>query len=386
MLTRLTTPSLAFMALLAVLAAVLNADNRFSESALAPVLLNVLLIGVLAALLLRPPSTESAMAVVLAAGLTLASLVQVLVMARAVRTGPSRIAPEWPKLKGAERRFLALLGPSLLTGALAQMQVVIATIIASAQPSAVSWLYYADRLYQLPLSITGIAMSVVLMPVLVAAVQAGDTDSLHRTQNRALEGALALALPAAAGLAVLARPIVAVLFEHGAFAADDGVSTAAALAGFAVGLPPFAVSKVLAPAFFAREQGRAPLVLGLLSLAVCLGLSLVLSGPMGATGLALAASLSGFAYALGLGAFAAREGLLRLGSGEVWIALRVVAATALMALVLVLLMRLGHPASKALTALWLAGAIGLGLGVYAAALWALGARATLAMIFARPAS
>ncbi len=125
-----------------------------------------------------------------------------------------------------------------------------------------SWLYYADRLYQLPLGIVGIAISVVLLPDLSRALRAGRQDVVDHTQNRSIEFAAALTLPAAVALFVIPYPIIAVLFERGAFSAADTAATAPALAAYAVGLPAFVAIKVLQPAFFAREDTRTPMWAG----------------------------------------------------------------------------------------------------------------------------
>jgi putative peptidoglycan lipid II flippase len=386
-LTRITTPSLLFLVLLAVFAAVLNGQNRFTESALAPVVMNLLLIGVLIALLSSKGISASLAGYALAVGLTLATIIQTLYVGRAVSRSPLPLTLVRPALSQRVRTFLALLGPSLLVGALAQINALIATIIASSEPSAVSWLYYADRLYQLPLSIVGIAMSVVLMPALVSAVESGDETKTHETQDSALLGALALSLPAAIGLAVLARPIVAVLFEHGAFSTRDGDATALALAFFAFGLPPFALAKVFAPAFFARRQGRAPLILALISLGVTLALSLALFRPMGHGGLALAATVSAYAYAVSLGRAAAREGHMRFSPAVGWMALRVVMANLLMAAALFAMDRLSAMPLPALTqSLRLFALIGGTLLVYGAALKLVGAGAILRMMLVRSAA
>ena len=157
----------------------------------------------------------------------------------------------------------------MLAGGVTQINIVVGTIIASLQPGAVSWLYYADRLYQLPLGIVGIAIGVVLLPDLAArASRRADNDVVDHTQNRSIEFAAALTLPAAVALLVIPAPIIAVLFQRGAFTAADTAATAPALAAYAVGLPAFVAIKVLQPGFFAREDTRTPMWYGVVSMVV----------------------------------------------------------------------------------------------------------------------
>ena len=147
----------------------------------------------------------------------------------------------------------------MLAGGITQINIVIGTMIASLAPSAVSYLYYADRLYQLPLGIVGIAIGVVLLPDLSRQLRAGRIDVAEHTQNRALEFAMALTLPAAVALFVMAVPIINVLFQRGSFGPPTRSQTAAALAAFALGLPAFVLIKVFSPGFFAREDTRTPM-------------------------------------------------------------------------------------------------------------------------------
>ena len=165
-----------------------------------------------------------------------------------------------PKLTDDMRRLIRLGIPGVIAGGITQVNILIGTIIASLQDSAVSWLYYADRIYQLPLGIVGIAIGVVLLPELSKQLRAGEDDGVRASMNRSLEFSLLLTLPAAAALLVVPGPIIQVLFERGAFTSADTPATAQALAAFAVGLPAFVLIKVFSPAFFAREDTRTPMI------------------------------------------------------------------------------------------------------------------------------
>jgi putative peptidoglycan lipid II flippase len=184
------------------------------------------------------------------------------------------------------RGFLRLALPGMVAGAAPQLLIVAGAIIASASPSAVSWLYYANRLIELPLGIVGVAMGTVLVPVLTRALRGGDPSAVAHAQSRGLELAVGLALPATLGLIVLGEPIVRLLFEHGAFTAPDTTATAQALTWLALGLPAHVLVKALSPAFYARADTLTPLVAALAGFAVTVVLALVLGRLLGPVGIA----------------------------------------------------------------------------------------------------
>jgi putative peptidoglycan lipid II flippase len=158
----------------------------------------------------------------------------------------------------------------------------------------VSWLYYADRIFQLPLGVIGVAIGVVLLPELSHKLRAGDHRAVAESENRALQVALLLTVPAATALFIAAEPIIRVLFQRGAFAAADTEATAALLSVLALGLPAYVMVKVLHPSFFAREDTRTPMIFAAMALAVNAVLSLALFFWIGPIGIALAATLSGW--------------------------------------------------------------------------------------------
>ena len=234
--TRLMLPLIAATALTAVAGALLNAQGRVTVAAAAPVLVNGILVAVLLALRASEAPAER-LGLWLSASVSVAGVAQLVVLMIAMRQMPNPprlVRPRWsPEI----RRMLALGVPGLLAVAAGQLSVIVATQVASQTPAGVARLYYADRLFQLPLGFVAAGAGVVLLPEIVRLLRAGDLERLAQAQNRSLEWAMLLALPAAVGLAVLSEPIVSVLFEHGEFGRMDVAETARALTALAPGLP-----------------------------------------------------------------------------------------------------------------------------------------------------
>ena len=252
-LGRITFPYLLLISLAALFASALQAGQRFAAAAFAPVLLNLALIAALLATRARGGDAAHALAWgVLAAGVLQLAWVAVA----AWRTG---LAPslQAPRPSPEVRRLGRLVGPGLLGIGVVQLNLLVASWFAThLPPGTVSYLFYADRLVQLPLGIVGVALGTALLPALSRTVREGALS--HEVLNRALELGLLLALPAAVGLALLAQPIVTVLFERGAFGPAASLATAQVLAALALGLPAQVLAKVLAPGFFAREDTATP--------------------------------------------------------------------------------------------------------------------------------
>jgi putative peptidoglycan lipid II flippase len=293
MLARIALPYLVCMSLVALYTGVLNALGRFAVAALAPTLLNVVLIVVLLALVALG-STQTAAGVALAWGIAAAGVLQVLVVAFAAAKIGMRVPLERPRLTPDMQRLLTLAAPGVVAGGMAQLTVVISTIIATLQDRVVSWLYYADRIFQLPLGVIGVAIGVVLLPDLSHKLRSGDHDAVLASENRALEFALLLTMPATIALFIASGPIMRVLFERGAFTATDTQATAAMLSALALGLPAYVMIKVLHPSFFAREDTKTPMIYAGIAMASTIVLSFTLFVAIGATGIAIATTLSGW--------------------------------------------------------------------------------------------
>jgi putative peptidoglycan lipid II flippase len=294
-LTRITFPYLLFIALVALQGGILNSVERFAAAAATPILLNLFLI---AALLLTPRfGWRDGRA--LAWAISLAGLAQFLwLMGSCARAGLALRLPV-PRLTPGVRRTLRMMAPGVFGAGVTQLNLLISTALASLLPGgSVSYLYYADRLNQLPLGVVGIAVGTAILPSLSRQVRLGNFAEAAATQNRGIELALFLTLPAAAALAILAEPILATLFERGAFGAEATAATAAALAAYAAGLPAFVLVKVLAPAFFARHDTATPVKIAVAAVAVNLALTLVLMRILAHVGIALATSAAGWVNAL----------------------------------------------------------------------------------------
>ena len=308
LLTRVTFPYLLCMSLVALLSGVLNTLGRFAAAAAAPVLLNVVLIAVLALLYWTGDRGTALSGEALAWGVFAAGWLQLAMLLVAARRAGMRLGFIRPRLTGRVKRLISLGIPGVVAGGITQINIVIGTIIASLQAGAVSYLYYAERVYQLPLGVVGIAIGVVLLPELARRLRAGQEDLAHRSQNRALEFGMLLTLPAAVALAVVPEPIIRVLFERGAFDAAAVWPVAWALMAFAAGLPAFVLIKVFSPAFFAREDTATPMRYAAVGVAVNVAGSLILFVPLGHVGIAIATSLAGWVNAGLLAGTLARRG------------------------------------------------------------------------------
>ena len=294
LLTRIAFPYLTFVSLVALYSGVLNARGRFAAAAFAPALLNVVLIAALIAVFWLGYAGQPAAGMWLAWGTLLGGVAQLAAVVWAAARDGMVLRLARPRLTARLKRLAALALPGVLAGGITQINIVIGTMIASLAPGAVSYLYYADRIYQLPLGIVGIAIGIVLLPDLSRQLRAGRVDLVDHTQNRALEFAMALTLPAAVALVVMAHPIIALLFQRGSFAAADTAATAAALAAFAAGLPAFVLVKVFSPGFFAREDTRTPMWFAGVAVAVNVAVSLALFPFLAHVGIAIATSLAGW--------------------------------------------------------------------------------------------
>ena len=345
-LARLTFPYLLLISLVSLLAGVLNSVERFAAAAAAPILLNLCLIAGL--LLFGRLSATPGHA--LAWAVSAAGMAQLAWMAwNCHRAGLLPALPR-PRLSADVRRLLVLVAPAAVGAGVQQLNLLVDVIIASLLPTgAISFLYFADRIVQLPLGVVGVALGTVLLPSLSRAVGAGDEAAACEHQNRALELALLLTLPAAAALAVIAGPIIAVLFERGAFGPAATAATAGALAAYACGLPAFVLVKVLAPGYFARQNTRTPVRVAALCLVVNLVLNLLLMGPLGHVGIALASAISSWLNAGLLALGLRRRGHLALDARVRRRLPRTVCAAAVMAAVV-------WACAQAL-ARWLAGAL-----------------------------
>lgn len=291
---RLMLPYLAFAGPVAVLMGLQNAHGRFALTAFSPVLFNVALVAVMAGLLLGRYDALTA-AQVMAGTVGAAGLLQLAILL--FRRGDVSASPVRAALNPAMRDFLRKAIPGMVASAGPQLLVVGGAIVASGSPAAVSWLYFANRLIELPLGIVSSAMGAVLLPEQARAIGGADRGASIAAQSRGVELAFGLGLPAAIGLAVLSQPIVRLLFERGAFGPADTAATAMALVLLSLGLPAHMLMKALSPSFFAREDTRTPLLATLAGFAVAVGAALLIPAQFGVSGIAAAIALAAWVSA-----------------------------------------------------------------------------------------
>lgn len=303
-LGRIMFPYLFFMSLTAMMTGMLNSMRIYFLPALAPVLLNIILVAV-AAYAVYGNIADQDTGRYLSWGVFASGACQLLLLAYACWREGLWLNLRWPRLTPGVKRMLVLMVPAVITGGVVQINIMVGRIIASGQEGAIALLNYADRINQLPLGVIGIAVGVVLLPELSRALKSSDDIEANNLQNKSLEFAMALTLPAAIGLAVMPVPIVNILFERGAFDAETTQLTAAALAAFASGLPAYVLIKVFQPGYFAREDMRSPLWFSLISVIVNIGLSLWLFPLYGYVAIALATALSSWLNVVMLAGFLA---------------------------------------------------------------------------------
>ena len=361
--TRLGFPMVLGVTLSSVAAALLNLRGHYRATAVAPLVVNAGLILTAVALEAGTALPLADKAAWLAAASSLSGLLQFAIVAAALFGGERIVAFRrllWsPFLKG-----LLLAGvPALVASGAVQLFILAGTQVASFWPAGISWLYYADRVMQLPLGLMAALAASVLLPDLALKHRDGAAHALVTAQNRALELALLMALPACLALVVLSHPIASVLFERGAFTAADADGTARVLASLSLGLPFATAAKVLSQTLFARGSLRATLVAAAAGVAVTAVASLLLGLGLGMTGIALGISLGCVAHLLTLAWFLRRLGLWHADSALLRRVGRITAASAVMGLGL----------AGATAALPEVGPMGLaalcvgGLGLYAAA-------------------
>ena len=333
LLTRITMPYLTCMALAALLSGVLNSGQRFILSSGVPTILNLCLIP--AALISNVPEIVAKAA---AGAVLVAGVLQVAVLWWGVTRQKVRLSLiGWPRLTPAVRKVMALAVPGTIAASGTQINILVSQSLASFEVGAKSWLYAADRLYQLPLGLVGVAVGVAILPRLSGAARSEDQARATATMDEGIGLALALTLPAAAALLVAPVFLIDAFFVRGDFFESDAVASGGALFHFAWGVPAFVLIKVLAPAFFAREDTKTPMRFALVSVAIntVLGAGLFFwlssQGRVGFIGLAIATSVAAWVNTFMLATTLAARGWYRPGALLVSRSVRAIVASALMA-------------------------------------------------------
>ncbi len=371
---RITFPYLGFISLTAFAGALLNSFHRYAIPAFTPVWLNVTMI--VAAVFVAPTFETPVMA--LAWGVFAAGLIQLLFQLPALRGIHMLIRPRIELSHPGVRRVGRLMVPAIFAGSVSQINALVDSMIASLLASgSISWLYYSDRLMELPVGLVAVTIATVLLPNLSRLSSRGDLAAFDRTVDWGVRTCLLFGLPAAAALHVLSLPLMATVFFHGAMTVFDVRMASLSLQAFAVGLLGFCLVKVAAPAYFAREDTRTPFRIAIVTVALNILLSLALFRVMGHVGVAFATATAAIVQSYLLLRGTIRRGLYRPGRAFAVFLAKVVLATAAMVAVLLLV----SPTSAGWLHLsaqermfWMAGVCALGGFTYFAVLLLAGFR------------
>ncbi|NHQ74045.1 murein biosynthesis integral membrane protein MurJ [Roseovarius gahaiensis] len=288
---RVVFPYILFISLAALFSGVLNAVGRFAAAAAAPVLLNVALVVAM----IFAAQTGGAVAQALVWTIPFAGVAQLALVWIAARKAGLHIRPVRPRWTPDMSRLVRIAIPAALAGGVMQVNLLVGQQVASNYDKAVSWLYSADRLYQLPLGVVGIAVGIVLLPDLSRRLKLDDHTGAREAYSRAAEISLALTVPCAVALIAVPIPLISVLFERGAFGADDTAATALAVAIYGLGLPAFVLQKILQPLFFAREDTKSPFRYAVVAMIVNAVLAVGLAFVIGWIAAAIATTVAGWA-------------------------------------------------------------------------------------------
>tara|TARA_Y100001960_G_scaffold329117_1_gene419577 strand:- start:107 stop:1627 length:1521 start_codon:yes stop_codon:yes gene_type:complete len=297
-LSRIAFPYLIFISLVSLQSGVLNSLNRFAAAAATPILLNLTLITAL----LGFAKSQILAGYALSWGIFAAGVLQFAWLRYHCKREGLPVSWRRPELTPEIQLLGRRILPVIFGASLYQINLLIGTILASLiSDGAVSFLYYADRVTQLPLGVVGIAVSTALLPTLSQQLAAGNETAAMRSQNRGLEYALLLTLPATVALYIISEPLITVLFERGAFSSTDSIATAWALMAYSTGLPAYVLIRVLTPGFFAREDTSTPVKIAAVAMIANIVLNLFLMQIWGHIGIAIAASISAWINATALG-------------------------------------------------------------------------------------
>ena len=293
-LTRITFPFLMFISLASFFSAILNSHNKFAIASAAPIILNILLIGVL----IFGKILNDQLVYYLSYAVTISGILQLIFLYFFVKKYFSPKLNLSFKIDNKVKLFFKKLLPSIFSSGVTQINILVGTIIASFQASAVSYLYYADRIYQINLAIAGIAIGTVILPQLSKYVQSDKKEKINLIQNKALELSLFLSIPAALALLIASEEIISSLFGYGSFNELSVVNSAKALFYFAIGLPAFSLIKVFSAFFFARHNTKLPFYISLISVLLNVFISVVFFKEVGFIIIPIATTISSWFNAI----------------------------------------------------------------------------------------
>lgn len=294
-LSRITFPFLLFISVVSFQSGILNSLGKFAAPAAAPVILNLMMIASVFAFVPFGPTPAHGIAV----GVTFAGLIEILWLMYFLHRQQVWLKPDFrifKLIKNQEIRTLfKRIAPGVLGAGVYQINMVVDTILVSlVGTGAISWLYYANRLQQLPLGVVGAAIGVAVLPILSRHLKAGEAAEARRVQDKAVEYGALLSIPAAVALIILAEPIINILFQHGKFGSFETAMTAKAVMAYAVGLPAYVMVKALAPNFFARGDTKTPVKYSVVVLLTNLSFAVLLMKPFGHVGIAAATTIAAF--------------------------------------------------------------------------------------------
>jgi putative peptidoglycan lipid II flippase len=385
---RWASPYLACAGIAAVAAAILNGESRIKMASYGLLIFNVVLVGAVGlAAVLGLAETASA-GRMLSASIVIAGLAQAAIVMAAIVRMRGRLPRVSFRLSPDVRMLLMRAGPGLIAAGIPQLTLIVCAFVASTSPAAVSWLYYANRLYELPLGVVALAISSVLVPLIATAAHSRDAARIAQAQSLGLEFTVGLALPAAAAFIVMAHPIAVGVFERGAFGAADSGRVATTLAIMAVGLPAHALEKFFAAVSFAHDDTRTPMATALAGLAVAIVAAIILFPAFGLEGAAVAIAAGAWTGAGLIGLTLRRRRWLLVTADSLRRLSRIGLAAAAMALAVGLAASTAAPIFTAphgalVRLAVLSGLVAGGLATYFAALRLLGA--TGALVLARGA-
>lgn len=325
-LTRITFPFLIFISLASFFSAILNSHNKFAIASAAPIILNIILIGVL----LFGKILNDQLVYYLAYAVTAAGILQLVFLYFYVKKYFSPNINFSIKIDNKVKTFFKKLLPSIFSSGVTQINILIGTIIASFQTSAVSYLYYADRVYQINLAIAGIAIGTVILPQLSKYVQKQNKEKINLIQNKALELSLFLSIPAAMALLIASEEIISSLFGYGSFDELSVKNSAKALFYFAIGLPAFSLIKVFSVFFFARYNTKLPFYISLTSVLLNILISIIFFREIGFIIIPIATTVSSWFNAIFLFIFLKKENLFNFNLVFIDRFIKILTATILM--------------------------------------------------------
>jgi len=295
-LTRITFPFLLFVSLASFLSAILNSHNKFAAASAAPIILNIFLILVL----IFGKMLDDQLVYYLSYAVTISGITQFIFLYFFVK---KNYKPKFKfsfKIDEKIKLFFKKLLPSIFSSGVTQINILVGTIIASFQASAVSYLYYADRIYQINLAIAGIAIGTVILPQLSKHVQNKKKEKIHLIQNKALELSLFLSIPAAIALLIASEEIISSLFGYGSFDQESVKKSAQALFYFGLGLPAFSLIKIFSTFFFARHETKIPFYISLISVLLNIFISIIFFKEIGFLIIPMATTISSWFNAISL--------------------------------------------------------------------------------------